>query len=206
MALVATKDSNPIYSAYDITFSAQTNTPYQNHSFYCEPVLVVAAAVHKDPDTSCEDKPWSLSSRRPAVWKQGRAVQSNKAALEIFDGMWIWVFVFLWERSHICEAVYLSATIRLIISSIQRPISFNHPTHFSLEGCKIGAYFHSGLVGGMVTAVLWSTHWLGIIDMLSQAGSGPERRHSSPQKSQCVSRGLQTWIGPLSVSLWLVSL
>lgn len=62
MALVATEDSNPIYSAYGITFSAQTNPQYLNHSFYSGPMLVPASAVYKDLDTSCPVAFW-----RPAV-------------------------------------------------------------------------------------------------------------------------------------------
>lgn len=64
---VATKDSNPIYSAYGITFSAQTNPQYQNHSFYSEPMLLPTSDVYKDLDTSWEEKPCSLDFWRPAV-------------------------------------------------------------------------------------------------------------------------------------------
>lgn len=52
MDLVATEDSNPIYSAYGITFSAQTTPQYQDPNFYSELMLVPASAVHKDLDTS----------------------------------------------------------------------------------------------------------------------------------------------------------
>lgn len=72
-------------------------------------------------------------------------------------------------------------------------LSFNRRRHFSSEESNTGPHF---LLGGTVAAALCSTHWLGIIDVLSQASSGHERRHSSPQWTQCVSRGLQTWIGP----------
>lgn len=85
-----------------------------------------------------------------------------------------------------------------LLHPFSRPL-FQPSQLLFLGGVQNGAYFHNGLVGVMVTAVLWSTHWLGIIDVLSQAGSGHERRHSSPQWTQCVSRGLQTWIGPLKV-------
>lgn len=44
---MATKDSNPIYFAYGITFFAQTSPQDQNHSFYSEPVLVPAPAVQQ---------------------------------------------------------------------------------------------------------------------------------------------------------------
>lgn len=84
MALVATEDSNPVYSACGITFSAQTNPQYQNHNFYSEPTPAPASAVHKDLDTSWEERPCSAAFWRPAVWKQGGAVQSHKAVLEIF--------------------------------------------------------------------------------------------------------------------------
>lgn len=66
MVLVAAKDSNPIYCAYDITFSSQTNLPYQNHSFHSKPAPLQASAVYKDLDTSCEERACSLASR-PAV-------------------------------------------------------------------------------------------------------------------------------------------
>lgn len=56
----------------------------ENHSFYSKPALVPASAVYKDFDTSWEEKPRSVASRRPAVWKQGGAVLSYKAVLEIF--------------------------------------------------------------------------------------------------------------------------
>lgn len=72
MALVATKDSNPIYSAHGITFSAQTNPQNQNHSFYSEPVLLPASAVDTDFDTSWEESVCSLAFWRPAVWKTRR--------------------------------------------------------------------------------------------------------------------------------------
>lgn len=50
--LVATEDSNSIYSAYGFTFSAETTPRDRNRSFYSEMMLVPASAVHKDLDTS----------------------------------------------------------------------------------------------------------------------------------------------------------
>lgn len=84
MDLVATEDSNPIYSAYGITFSAQTTPQYQDHNFYSELMHVPASAVHKDLDTSWEEKPCSVAFGGLQCEKQGRAVQSNKAVLVIF--------------------------------------------------------------------------------------------------------------------------
>lgn len=79
MALVATKDSNLIYSAYDITFSAQINTQHQNHSFYSEPLPLSASAVYTSFDTSWEDQP------SPFGWREKKEVFcSNKAVHKIF--------------------------------------------------------------------------------------------------------------------------
>lgn len=161
-SFVATKDSNPIYPAYGITFFAQTNPQYQDHSSYNEPMQVPASAVLEGLDTSWEKKPCSHAFWRPAVWKQGGAEQSTKAVLsDIWCGMWIYKW----------RGIAYTTLISVFVSSCVTNLTFvklfmyQHPSDLlpHLFNCPFfqpsrllflgseqnGAYFHTGLVGGV---------------------------------------------------------
>lgn len=179
MALVTTKDSNPNYSAYDIRFSAQTNTQYQNHSFYRKPMLGFCFCRTPTPR-------YFLRGLTTFNLAFGGLAGENKDAILKILGVVAWHYKWI-KTAHTFPARVASPLWSCVFISIHQINDFihstapslNHPGLFPLVECKIAAHFCSGLVGGVVTALLLSTHWLWIIDMLSQASSGLERRHSS---------------------------